>query len=93
MGKKYFIDPATPGESFWATDENGKTLIYPKNHSKEGQPLFSRKFIPAKLFDNPYLSTSGDYETMLLSLPENQRKRLLDGNWDVAEGAAFPEFD
>ena len=91
--KKYFIDPATPGESFWATDENGKTLIYPKNHSKEGQPLFSRKFIPAKLFDNPYLSTSGDYETMLLSLPENQRKRLLDGNWEVAEGAAFPEFD
>ena len=91
--KKYFIDPATPGDSFWATDENGKTLVYPKDHSKEGKPLFSRKFIPAKLFDNPYLSTGGDYETMLLSLPENQRKRLLDGNWDVAEGAAFPEFD
>ena len=30
---------------------------------------------------------------MLLSLPESQRKRLLEGNWDVAEGAAFPEFD
>jgi len=30
---------------------------------------------------------------MLLSLPEHQRKRLLEGNWDVAEGAAFPEFN
>jgi hypothetical protein len=45
------------------------------------------------LFDNPYLAESGDYEAMLLSLPEHQRKQLLEGNWDVAEGAAFPEFD
>jgi hypothetical protein len=30
---------------------------------------------------------------MLLSLPEHQRKQLLEGNWDVSEGAAFPEFN
>ena len=24
--------------------------------------------------------------------PEVERKRLLEGDWDVAEGAAFPEF-
>ena len=91
--KKYFIDPSPSNKSFYATDENGQTLLYPKGHSKEGQPLFKRKFIPAKLFDNPYLSDSGDYETMLLSLPEHQRKKLLEGNWDVSEGAAFPEFN
>jgi hypothetical protein len=91
--KKYFVDPSPPGTDFWATDADGNKLIYPKDHTKAGQPLFKRKFIPAKLFDNPYLSESGDYETMLLSLPENQRKRLLEGNWDVAEGAAFPEFN
>ena len=91
--KKYFVDPAPAGHKFWATDASGDTLIYPKGHTKEGQPLFQRKFIPAKLFDNPYLTKTGDYETMLLSLPESQRKRLLEGNWDVAEGAAFPEFD
>jgi len=34
----------------------------------------------------------GQYEAMLRSLPEVERKRLLDGDWDVAEGAAFPEF-
>ena len=45
------------------------------------------------MFDNPYLADSGDYEAMLLSLPEHQRKQLLEGNWDVNEGAAFPEFD
>ncbi len=91
--KKYFVDPSPPGTEFWAVDSEGNTLIFPKGHTKEGKPLFQRKFIPAKLFDNPYLAKTGDYETMLLSLPENQRKRLLEGNWDVAEGAAFPEFN
>jgi hypothetical protein len=92
--KKMFIDPAKPGTSFWATDiESNSTLVYPNGHTKEGQPLFKRRFIPALLRDNPYLAEQGDYETMLLSLPENQRKQLLEGNWDVAEGAAFSEFN
>lgn len=92
--KKMFIDPAKPNTSFWATDvETGETLVYPKGHSKEGQPLFKRRFIPASLFDNPYLADTGDYEAMLLSLPEHQRKQLLEGNWDINEGAAFPEFN
>ena len=30
---------------------------------------------------------------MLLSLPEQQRKQLLDGDWDIKEGAAFTEFN
>lgn len=92
--RKMFIVPSAPGKSFWATDvETGDMLVYPKGHSKEGQPLFKRKFISAKLADNPYLAESGDYETMLLSLPEHQRKQLLEGNWDIAEGAAFSEFN
>lgn len=92
--KKMFIDPAPPNQSFWATDvETGETLVYPKGHSKEGEPLFRRRFIPAKLSDNPYLAASGDYETMLLSLPEHQKRQLLYGDWDVSEGAAFPEFN
>ena len=92
--KKMFVDPAAPGKAFWATDiDTGNTLTYPKGHSKDGQPLFKRRFIPAMLVDNPYLAEQGDYETMLLSLPEHQRKQLLEGNWDVAEGAAFSEFN
>ena len=92
--KKMFVDPAPYGSSFWATDiDTGKPLMWPKGHSKEGEPLFKRRFIPARLFDNPYLAEQGDYESMLLSLPEQQRRQLLDGDWDIKEGAAFTEFD
>lgn len=92
--KKMFIDPSPPNKSFWATDiETGEVLSWPKGHTKEGQPLFKRRFIPANLFDNPYLAEDGMYEANLLSLPEAQRKRLLEGDWDILEGAAFPEWN
>ena len=92
--RKMFILPAPPNKSFLATDiETGEVMRFPKGHSREGEPLFRRKFIPAKLSDNPYLAESGDYEAMLLSLPEHQRRQLLDGDWDIAEGAAFSEFN
>jgi hypothetical protein len=91
--KKMFVDPAPPGKAFWATDpETGVQLEYPKGHAKEGQPLFKRKFIPAKLSDNPYIYNDGQYESNLLSLPEQQQRQLLYGDWDVADGAAFSEF-
>ena len=92
--KKMFIDPAIPNDPFWATDvDTGKTLKYGPSHARANEPLFQRKFIPARLTDNPYLMHSGEYEAMLLSLPEVERRRLLEGDWDVAEGAAFFEFD
>jgi len=65
----------------------------PPNESFIGQDKITRKFIPARLEDNPFLAADGKYEQMLMSLPPVQRKQLLEGNWDVAEGAAFVEFD
>lgn len=53
----------------------------------------TRRFIPASLYDNPYLTQDGNYEKMLKALPEVHRRRLLEGDWDVNEGSAFPEFD
>lgn len=92
--KKTFIDPEKPNAPFWATDaDTGDTICWPKGHSREGQPLFKRRFIPATLFDNPYLAEDGMYEANLLSLPEHQRRQLLEGDWDINEGAAFPEFN
>lgn len=92
--KKTFIDPAPYNTSFWATNiETGEIIAWPRGHSKEGEPLFKRKFIPAKLYDNPYLSDDGLYEANLLSLPEHQRRQLLEGDWSVSEGSAFPEFN
>ena len=63
------------------------------NKSFTGKDGLTRKFIPARLLDNPYLANDGIYEKMLMSLPPVQRKQLLEGNWDVNEGAAFVEFD
>ena len=92
--KKMFIDPAPANTSFSAVDiETGVALTFPEGHSKAGEPLFIRRFIPASLMDNPYLAASGDYEAMLLSLPEQQRRQLLHGDWDIKEGAAFTEFN
>ena len=89
----YLRCTANPGGvgSHWVK----KRYIEPaeNNTSFLGQDGLTRKFIPAKLADNPYLSTDGVYEQMLKSLPPTQRQQLLEGNWDVAEGAAFTEFE
>jgi len=65
----------------------------PPNESFKGSDGLSRKFIPARLDDNPYLANDGRYEQMLKALPPTQRRQLLEGDWEVAEGAAFTEFD
>ena len=91
--KRMFIDPAPAGKRFAATDiETGETMVYPESHAKAGQALFYRRFIPASLKDNPYLMADGQYEANLLALPEMQRRQLLEGDWAIADGAAFPEF-
>ena len=66
----------------------------PPNESFIGEKdNMSRKFIPALLKDNPYLHLNGDYESILKGMPDVLRKQLLEGDWNVTEGAAFPEFD
>jgi len=65
----------------------------PPYESFHGADGLTRKFIPARLEDNPYLANDGRYEQMLKALPPTQRRQLLEGDWEVAEGAAFTEFD
>ena len=91
--KKMYIDGTPENKPFPAFDiETRRDFVWPPGHEKAGQPLFYRKFVPARLTDNPHLMADGQYEAMLRSLPDVERKRLLEGDWDVAEGAAFPEF-
>ena len=91
--KTYLRCTANPGGvgSTWVK----RRYIDPHESNKSflGTDGLTRKFIPAKLADNPYLAEDGIYEQMLNSLPPIQRRQLLEGNWDVAEGAAFVEFD
>jgi len=80
--KNMFVDPAVPNTKF---DIDIKTPT--------GIKKISRRFIPAKLEDNPYLMQTDDYYAMLASLPEVQRKQFLDGNWEAFEDSSFPEFN
>lgn len=101
--KKMFIDPAPYNTSYWAVDiETGEPLKepdrYPQGHPEAGKPnpnagrlLFKSRFIPASVFDNPYLANT-DYVQGLMSLNDRERRQLLEGDWSVADGAAFPEF-
>jgi len=80
--KETFVDPAEPGKSFDISVE-----------TPNGIKKISRRFIPAKLQDNPYLMQTDDYYIMLASLPEVQRKQFLEGDWSAFENSSFPEFN
>jgi hypothetical protein len=50
----------------------------------DGEPVtVRRRFIPSRLGDNPYLGK--EYKVKLLMMPENERKALLSGRWDVVD--------
>ena len=91
--KTYLRCTANPGGIGASWVKRRYVDAYTANESFIGGDGLTRKFIPARLTDNPYLSEDGVYEQMLMSLPPVQRKQLLEGNWDINEGAAFVEFD
>ena len=52
------------------------------------------KFIPARVYDNKVLTENDPkYIRRLENLPEAKRKAYLEGDWDIYEGRAFPEFN
>lgn len=70
-----------------------RTVIGP-----DGAPLTVRRsmrFIPSKLSDNTQAPDSfrAAYRNSLLLLPEKDRRKFLDGRWDVMEGQFFTEWD
>jgi len=96
--KKMFIDPAPWGEPFWGRDiETGEILRFPDSEfvpeELRNKKAIRRRFIPARLTDNPYLMQSPEYMANLASMSTVQRKRLLEGDWDISDSSAFPEFD
>lgn len=53
----------------------------------------SRLFLPAKLDDNPFLAQKDPgYRRRLQNLPDSERKVLLEGSWDIADGCYFDEW-
>ena len=53
----------------------------------------SRIFVPSSVFDNKILlANNPDYLTSLASMPEQERKALLYGDWDTFAGQVFTEW-
>ena len=86
--KREFIDPAAPNARFFKEAE----ITDPRNNQKRIVRK-SFKYIPATVYDNPYLVQDDNYLAALALLPAVKRKQMLEGNWDVIDAGAFPEFD
>lgn len=77
--KRAFIDGRAPFEVWRTPDEEGGML---------------RQFIPARLTDNPSMTSDDPYYRQRLrglGSPELV-KAMEDGDWNVVAGAFFPEF-
>lgn len=83
--KEMFIDPA-PANTTFSEEVKFETPKGPQITN------ISRRYIPATVWDNPFLTFDEKYVTMLATLPEHMRKQWLEGDWTVFENAAFPEF-
>lgn len=56
-------------------------------------PAGTRRFIPSSVHDNIFLMKDDPgYLTRMENLPEDQKRALLYGDWDVFEGQYFTEF-
>lgn len=78
--KMRFIDGGIPNEIQTKTD--------PETGHK-----FNVQFIPAKLQDNKYLMEGDpEYLNRLMNLPPEDRKALLEGDWNILKGQFFSEW-
>ena len=82
--KKRFLDMAPPYT----------VKVFLERHPITGETIpRSRAFVPASLRDNPILlANNPEYALQLAELPENERRALLEGRWDLFEGQAFSQW-
>ncbi len=61
---------------------------------KETENSDDYKFIPSLVFENKYIMEHDpNYVRTLENLPEDRKKAMLYGNWDIFDGQYFNEFD
>lgn len=70
-----FLAACNPIGEAWVKNWWVKRMFPPEENEQ-----YEFVFVPARPTDNPYLDES--YYKSLESLPENQRKAFLEGNWD-----------
>lgn len=93
--KTYARATANPGGAghawlkrrFVEATDNGKKVY------RDSVTGLTRRFIPAKVRDNPSLiDANPQYIAQLMQLPETLRLQLLDGDWNVGAGFALSEL-
>jgi hypothetical protein len=92
--KLRFIDVCQPAEfiEYLGGDNQVHRMGIPKTYIDPGTGM-SRSFVPATVHDNPSIMVNDPlYVNRLMSLSTVERKRLLEGIWDVFENQAFPEL-
>ena len=69
-----------------------KRLFIDKDYTKD-EKAEDYEFIPALVYENEYLMKNDpEYVRALESLPEDRKRAMLYGEWDIYEGQFFPEF-
>ena len=69
-----------------------KRLFIDREYREKENPE-DYQFIQASVYDNPWLMrNSPDYVRALENLPEDRKRAMLLGDWNVFEGQYFPEF-
>lgn len=77
--KRRFIADEIPGTQVLRTDpETGAT--------------YTTIYIPSRLQDNEYLMRDDTYVKNLMKLDKEDRKALLEGDWDILKGQFFEEW-
>lgn len=85
--KQYFINAGPPGETI---NTNVKLL---KPDGTYYEQNITKIFIPSKVWDNEHvIENNPNYIAMLATLNEQDKKALLDGDWDIFAGQVFTEF-
>ena len=85
--KQYFVRAGTPGEPVYST------IRIPKPDGTIYTGRLSKVYIPSMVWDNELLiHNNPKYLEMLATLNEQDRKALLEGDWDIFSGQVFTEF-
>lgn len=93
-------NPGKPGHP-WVKrrfiDKCGKfgEKVYRYEYQMPGLPsaVLTRRFIPARVTDNPVYANDPIYMATLFQLPEMLRRQLLYGDWDAGFGMALDELE
>jgi hypothetical protein len=90
---KCTCNPGGPGHMWvksWVIDHGAWSIVYGDEDTS-----ITRVYIPARITDNPaLLRADPSYIDKLRGVGSPQLvKAWLEGDWDIVEGAFFPEFD